>query len=224
MALFLMFLIGLLLVIWPVATELSSYMEDDGEYDDLAAEFHAPEPSLVPAIPAATETAAPDDEQTEELASSTTVAPATEAPEVHPTASVISTEAATEQPIADCPIDLPVVTVSPTTAPTIIPLFNPTDVPASPVPQQESTPAPARPTQRPIQAPTGVDLDTCVRLNRDFVAWLTIPGTKIDYPVVRSNNTEYYLHHLFNGKESKLGCLFSLKSSNYELPSKNIAI
>ena len=44
------------------------------------------------------------------------------------------------------------------------------------------------------------------------------------YPVVRSDNTEYYLHHLFTGKESKLGCLFSLKSSDYQTPSKNIAI
>lgn len=52
----------------------------------------------------------------------------------------------------------------------------------------------------------------------------SIPGTKINYPVVRSDNTEYYLHHLFTGKESKLGCLFSLKSSDYQIPSRNIAI
>ena len=56
------------------------------------------------------------------------------------------------------------------------------------------------------------------------MAWLTIPGTVIDYPVVRSDNTAYYLHHLFSGKESKLGCLFSLTSSDYETPSRNIAI
>ena len=29
---------------------------------------------------------------------------------------------------------------------------------------------------------------------------------------------------MFTGKESKLGCLFSLKSSDYQNPSKNIAI
>ena len=30
--------------------------------------------------------------------------------------------------------------------------------------------------------------------------------------------------HLFTGKKSKLGCLFSLKSSDYRMPSQNIAI
>lgn len=73
-------------------------------------------------------------------------------------------------------------------------------------------------------ATSTVDLAACAAQNRDFVAWLTIPGTVIDYPVVRSDNTAYYLHHLFSGKESKLGCLFSLTSSDYATPSRNIAI
>ena len=46
----------------------------------------------------------------------------------------------------------------------------------------------------------------------------------ISYPVVRSDDSAYYLGHLFNGKKSKLGCLFSLKSSDYRQPSQNIAI
>ena len=89
----------------------------------------------------------------------------------------------------------------------------------------EKTPAPEspKPTEKP-EAQPGVNLEACLAQNRDFVAWITIPGTKIDYPVVRSNNTEYYLHHMFSGKESQLGCLFSLKSSDYQAPSRNIAI
>ena len=89
----------------------------------------------------------------------------------------------------------------------------------------EKTPAPEspKPTEKP-EVRLGVNLEACLAQNRDFVAWITIPGTKIDYPVVRSNNTEYYLHHMFSGKESQLGCLFSLKSSDYQAPSRNIAI
>ena len=60
--------------------------------------------------------------------------------------------------------------------------------------------------------------------NKDFVAWLSIPGTVVDYPVVRSDDIDYYLHHLFTGQQSKLGCLFSLTTSDYLLPGKNIAI
>lgn len=90
------------------------------------------------------------------------------------------------------------------------------------MPAATKTPAPAgTPT---VSAPAGIDLAACVAENPDFAAWITLPGTKINYPVVRSDRSAYYLHHLFSGKESKLGCLFSLTSSDYEKPSRNIAI
>ena len=56
------------------------------------------------------------------------------------------------------------------------------------------------------------------------IAEMSIHATVISYPVVRSDDSAYYLGHLFNGKKSKLGCLFSLKSSDYRQPSQNIAI
>ena len=107
------------------------------------------------------------------------------------------------------------------------------------VPQAEKTavPAAAPPsahpaasdTDAPAQAertanPRSVDVEACVAQNPDFAAWLTIPGTPVDYPVVRSNRTDYYLTHLFSGENSKLGCLFSLPSADYQTPSRNIAI
>ena len=60
--------------------------------------------------------------------------------------------------------------------------------------------------------------------NGDFVAWLKIPGTNVNYPVVLSDDTDYYLTHSFTGKQSKLGTLFSLKKTDYETPGRNIAI
>lgn len=59
--------------------------------------------------------------------------------------------------------------------------------------------------------------------NSDFAGWLTIAGTKVDYPVVCSDNTDYYLTHTFNGTKSSLGTLFSLGKTDYG-SSKNIAI
>ena len=71
---------------------------------------------------------------------------------------------------------------------------------------------------------TGVDLAACIAANNDFAAWLQIPGTDIDYPVVLTNDVDYYLDHTFTGEESIIGCLFSLGRTDYEAPSQNIAI
>ena len=92
--------------------------------------------------------------------------------------------------------------------------------PNTPNPQQTASPSP----DAHSVVDSGIDLEACLAQNKDFVAWLSIPGTVISYPVVRSDDSEYYLSHLFSGKKSKLGCLFSLKSSDYQLPSQNIAI
>ena len=84
------------------------------------------------------------------------------------------------------------------------------------------TPSSASPT--PETGKTGVDLAACKAQNEDFIAWLQIPGTPVDYPVVSTDDTKYYLNHTFTGKKSYLGTLFSLGKTDYQLPSQNIAI
>lgn len=86
-------------------------------------------------------------------------------------------------------------------------------------PNPEVSPAATVLTKQPA-----ANLDACKAQNADFIAWLKIPGTPVDYPVVQSDRTDYYLHHLFSGKKSKLGCLFSLSSADYKTPGANIAI
>lgn len=46
------------------------------------------------------------------------------------------------------------------------------------------------------------------RENGDVAGWLTVEGTKIDYPVMQCEDDEFYLHHDFYGEESKYGCLY----------------
>ena len=94
--------------------------------------------------------------------------------------------------------------------------------PAPNIPEAQQTASPSPDAQSVVDS--GIDLEACLAQNKDFVAWLSIPGTVISYPVVRSDDSAYYLSHLFSGKKSKLGCLFSLKSSDYRQPSQNIAI
>ena len=69
-----------------------------------------------------------------------------------------------------------------------------------------------------------VDLSAYLAQNPDFVAWLRIPGTNVDYPVVQTDDPDYYLNHTFSGKSSVVGTLFSLADADYAAPGRNIAI
>ena len=91
-------------------------------------------------------------------------------------------------------------------------------------------------TQEPLELPktdesppeidigTGADFAACLAQNDDFIAWIRIPGTNVDYPVVWTDDAEYYLHHTFTGKQGAAGTLFSLMKTDYSIPSRNIAI
>ena len=97
---------------------------------------------------------------------------------------------------------------------------------ASPFPVIETPTSQPLPTATPVPkiGKTGVDLAACKTQNSDFVAWLKIPGTKINYPVVWTDRVDYYLTHTFSGKESKIGTLFSLGKTDYTTPGRNIAV
>ena len=87
------------------------------------------------------------------------------------------------------------------------------------------TPIPtATPEPTPKIGKTGADLAKCKSVNSDFIAWIKIPGTNVDYPIVQSDNIDYYLEYNFNGKKSSLGTLFTLSKSNWKRPGKNIVV
>lgn len=44
--------------------------------------------------------------------------------------------------------------------------------------------------------------------NPETVGWVTVGGTRIDYPVVQSSNNEYYLNRNFDRKKSIWGAIF----------------
>ena len=61
--------------------------------------------------------------------------------------------------------------------------------------------------------------------NHDFIGWLTIPDTKIDYPVMFTpDDEEYYLKRDFDKQESASGTLFLGKGSDCLKPSDNVLI
>ena len=61
--------------------------------------------------------------------------------------------------------------------------------------------------------------------NQDFVGWLTIDNTSIDYPVMQCRrDMNYYLHRGYDKEYSGQGSLFANILSNVSAPSDNILI
>ncbi len=58
------------------------------------------------------------------------------------------------------------------------------------------------------EQPLEVDFDALRQLNGDVVAWLYVPGTRINYPVVQGHDNNYYLYRLLDGTWNDNGTLF----------------
>lgn len=60
-----------------------------------------------------------------------------------------------------------------------------------------------------------IDFEMLQKVNADAAAWLYCPDTEIDYPVMRSDDYNWYLHHLPDGTYHANGTLFL----DYNCPS-----
>lgn len=60
--------------------------------------------------------------------------------------------------------------------------------------------------------------------NSEIVALLEIEGTNINYPVLQTNNNDYYMNHSYKKEYSKDGALFLDKAYNWSKPSTNLLI
>lgn len=49
---------------------------------------------------------------------------------------------------------------------------------------------------------------TFISRNQDYVGWINIDGTPIDYPVVKGSDNDYYLNHNFDNKSDERGAIF----------------
>ncbi len=54
-----------------------------------------------------------------------------------------------------------------------------------------------------------VDFEALKRINGDIYAWINIPGTKVDYPILQNEKNEYYLNRDVEKKYSVYGSIFS---------------
>lgn len=95
---------------------------------------------------------------------------------------------------------------------TVVETKEPTPTPApsekpesSPAASPEPTAAPEPPKET---APISVDFSALSAQHPDIVGWLYQPDTVINYPVVRTDNNDYYLDHTIDGKKNACGTLF----------------
>lgn len=63
--------------------------------------------------------------------------------------------------------------------------------------------------------------DLLLLTNKDYVGWLKLEDSVIDYPIVQGEDNEYYLEHLFDGKKNHMGCIFMDYENNKAFTDKN---
>lgn len=102
-------------------------------------------------------------------------------------------------------------------------------LPLSPAPSEEpvseSSETPADPTPEPTPGPVDNPYRDSYLANDDMVAWLQIPGTEIDYPVMWTpRDEEYYLYRGFDGKSNQNGCLILDTDSSLDPLTTNLII
>ena len=69
------------------------------------------------------------------------------------------------------------------------------------------------------------EYEAILQENQDFAGWITIEGTKIDYPVMLTkSDADYYLMRNFNRQDDINGTLFMDARTNLEQRSTNIII
>jgi len=54
----------------------------------------------------------------------------------------------------------------------------------------------------------GIDWDALKAVNPDIIAWIYVPGTTINYPIVQTHDNEYYLTHNVDRSYSASGAIF----------------
>lgn len=69
-----------------------------------------------------------------------------------------------------------------------------------------------------------IDFETLKKQNSETVAWLKVNNTKIEYPVVKTKNNDYYLTRSFDKSENSAGWIFADYKNKFDGKDKNIVV
>lgn len=66
-----------------------------------------------------------------------------------------------------------------------------------------------------------INFSELLKINEDVVGWIIIEGTSINYPIVKTNDNEYYLSHNILKNKSQNGWIFMDYRNNIDFFDKN---
>ena len=69
-----------------------------------------------------------------------------------------------------------------------------------------------------------INFQELININSDFVGWIKIDDTNINYPIVQGTNNTYYLKHSFYKEYSNAGSIYMDATANSNFGSKNTFI
>ena len=75
-----------------------------------------------------------------------------------------------------------------------------------------------------IRESFGISWEKLRKINSQVVAWITIPGADISYPVVQGSDDEYYLKHNFKKEKDLFGCIFLEHNNKKDLTGSHSII
>ncbi len=77
---------------------------------------------------------------------------------------------------------------------------------------------------RELTNTTSINFDELKQKNSDTVAWITVPNTVINYPVVKNNDNKFYLKNDFYKKHNIYGWIFADFRTSFPNLSQNTII
>ena len=81
------------------------------------------------------------------------------------------------------------------------------------------------PTAGVEQTENPIDFDSLTAQYPDIYAWIRIPGTRVDYPIVqRGRDNGYYLNHTIDGKKKTEGSIYTEDYNSKDFGDANTVI
>ena len=80
------------------------------------------------------------------------------------------------------------------------------------------------PEEQLLSALAQTDIAALRAVNSEVLGWITIPGTAVNYPILRGTDNDYYLDHNWKKERSSVGAIFMDCRSSGEFAAENTLI